>query len=106
MDEQIIMQERKNTGTAWTRNDSFDKNGFLLIKNLWSVDALYHSVPPLKGQYNFYDKNPEHFTHTPVDAIVTYSIAFVFGLPPANTPLIELDTAANSFLATVKSAKS
>tara|TARA_B100001063_G_scaffold108065_1_gene100788 strand:- start:4807 stop:5520 length:714 start_codon:yes stop_codon:yes gene_type:complete len=70
MNEQIMMQERKNTGTAWTRNDSFDKNGFLLIKNLWSVDALYHSVPPLKGQYNFYDKNPEHFTHTPVESQV------------------------------------
>ena len=26
---QLMMQERQNTGTAWTRNDDFEKNGYL-----------------------------------------------------------------------------
>ena len=66
-DVQLMYQERMNTGTAWTRNDSFEKNGYLIIKNLWDVDELYHPLPEKKGQYNYYDKNPEHFNHTPVE---------------------------------------
>tara|TARA_R100001460_G_scaffold52870_1_gene91821 strand:+ start:189 stop:905 length:717 start_codon:yes stop_codon:yes gene_type:complete len=64
---QLMHQERMNTGTAWTRNDSFEKNGYLVIKDLWDVDALYHPVPPLKGQYNYWDSNPEHYNHVPVE---------------------------------------
>ena len=61
---QVIVQERQNTGTAWTRNESFEKNGYLVIKDLWDPEELYHPVPPEKGQYNYWDKNPEHFNYT------------------------------------------
>ena len=27
---QLMFQERQNTGTAWTRNEEFDKNGYLV----------------------------------------------------------------------------
>ena len=53
---QLTMQERRNTGTAWTRNESFEKNGYLVVKDLWDPEELYHPVPEQKGQYNYYDK--------------------------------------------------
>ena len=63
----LMMQERRNSGTAWTRNEKFDKDGYLVIKDLWDPEELYHPVPPEKGQYNYWDKNPEHFNHVPVE---------------------------------------
>ena len=60
---QLMFQEKQNTGTAWTRNDSFEKNGYLVVKDLWDAEELYHPVPEEKGQYNYWDKNPEHFNH-------------------------------------------
>jgi hypothetical protein len=69
-EEQLRFQERLNSGTAWTRNEELDTNGYLAIKNLWDPEELYHPVPPEKGQYNYYDKNPEHFNHVPVEAQV------------------------------------
>ncbi|NBU78240.1 MAG: hypothetical protein EBS50_03985 [Sphingomonadaceae bacterium] len=36
---QLMMQERMNTGTAWTHNESFEKNGYLVIKDLWDPEA-------------------------------------------------------------------
>ena len=44
---QLMVQERQNTGTAWTRNESFEKNGYLIIKDLWDPEELYHPVPCL-----------------------------------------------------------
>ena len=64
---ELLFQEKRNTGTAWTRNESFDKNGYLVVKDLWSPEELYHPVPEKKGQYNYWDKNPEHFHHEPVE---------------------------------------
>ena len=34
---QLLFQENQNTGTAWTRNDSFEKNGYLVVKDLWDA---------------------------------------------------------------------
>jgi len=73
--EQIQFQERMNTGTSWTRNEKFDKDGYLVIKDLWDPEALYHPVPPEKGQYNYWDNNPEHFNHVPEEGQVEGSIA-------------------------------
>ena len=46
---------------------SFEKNGYLVVKDLWDPEELYHPVPEEKGQYNYWDKNPEHFNHVPVE---------------------------------------
>ena len=45
---QLMVQERRNTGSAWTRNESFEKNGYLIIKDLWDPEELYHPVPEQK----------------------------------------------------------
>ena len=54
--EQIILQEMHNTGTTWTRNDFMEKHGYLVIKNLWNPEELYHPVPMRRGQFNYHSK--------------------------------------------------
>ena len=43
----IMLQERRNSGTAWTRNEKFDRDGYLVVKTL-NPEELYHPVPPEK----------------------------------------------------------
>ena len=44
-DVQLMFQEKRNTGTVWTNNKDFDKNGYFVVKDLWDVEELYHPVP-------------------------------------------------------------
>jgi hypothetical protein len=64
--EQIDWQERVNTGTSPTNNEEFDKNGYLVVKNLWDPKDLYCDPPEVKGQYNYYGKL-DKFSHVPVE---------------------------------------
>ena len=78
---QLQFQEKKTPGTAfWTRNEDFDKNGYLAVKDLWDPEELYHPVPEQKGQYNYWDKNPETFSHVPVEQQVEGSTSRVIGI--------------------------
>ena len=72
---QLMFQERQNTGTAWTNNKDFDKNGYLVVKDLWDPEELYHPVPELRGQLNYWDKDPTHFNHVPIENQVEGSVA-------------------------------
>ena len=72
---QLQWQERTNTGTTWTHNEEFDKNGYLVIKDLWSVDELYRPMPEDRGQINYWGKNPDQFNHDPVEQQVEGSLA-------------------------------
>ena len=72
---QLMMQERMNTGTAWTHNESFEKNGYLVIKDLWDPEELYHPLPPERGQMNWWGKNMDQFTHSEVEMQVEGSLA-------------------------------
>ena len=72
---QLLTQERTNAGTSWTNNKQFDKDGYLVIKDLWDPEELYHPLPDMKGQLNYWDKNPEHFHHAPVEMQVEGSLA-------------------------------
>jgi hypothetical protein len=74
-EEQLKWQERQNTGTAWTHNESFEKNGYLVIKNLWNPEELYHPLPEERGQMNWWGKKLDQFTHTPVEQQVEGSLA-------------------------------
>ena len=71
---ELMMQERRNTGTAWTRNEEFDKNGYLVIKNLWDSKELYHPVPEERGQINYFG-SVDRFNHQPEEAQVNGSLA-------------------------------
>ena len=35
---EIAHQERRNHGTTWTRNSQFDKDGYIIVKNLWNPE--------------------------------------------------------------------
>ena len=58
---QVLFQERQNTGTAWTHNKEFDKNGYFIVKDLWDPDELYHPVPEQRGQFTYWGKNIDQF---------------------------------------------
>ena len=74
-DIDLMVEENINSGTSWTRNAQFDRDGYLVIKDLWDVEELYHPVPEVRGQYDYWDKNPEHFNHIPVERQVEGSLA-------------------------------
>ena len=71
----IMQQERMNTGTSWTNNESFEKDGYFVIKDLWDPEELYHPVPDIRGQLNYFDKNLDHFTHHALESQVEGSLA-------------------------------
>ena len=64
--EQIDWQERQNSGTSPTNNEEFDKNGYLVLRNLWDPKDLYSDPPTIKGQYNYFGK-VDKFNHVPVE---------------------------------------
>ena len=76
MNAQVLgAQEVRNSGTAWTRNDKFEKDGYLVVKNLWDAEDLYHPLPDMKGQLNYWSKDVTQFNHTPVEGQVDGSLA-------------------------------
>jgi len=74
-EEQLLWQERQNTGTTWTRNESFEKNGYLVIKDLWNPEELYHPLPPERGQMNYWGKRLDQFTYCELETQVEGSLA-------------------------------
>ena len=76
MTEEVLgNQERRNSGTAWTRNDKFERDGYLIVKDLWDAEDLYHPLPDIKGQLNYWSKNVTQFSHNPVEGQVEGSLA-------------------------------
>ena len=72
---QILQQEYNNTGTSWTRNEFFERNGYLIIKNLCDPKKLFHPVPELRGQLNYKSKDLDDFEHIEVEGQVEGSVA-------------------------------
>ena len=78
--EQIDWQEKVNSGTSPTNNEEFDKNGYLILRNLWDPKDLYSEPPPVKGQYNYYGKI-DKFNHLPLEAQVEGSTSRYYWPP-------------------------
>lgn len=72
---QMLMQERNNTGTSWTKNEEFDQNGYFVVKNICDPKDLYFSLPKERGQINYWGKNKDQFTHNPIETQVEGSLA-------------------------------
>ena len=68
--EEISYKERLNAATSWTYNDEYDKNGYLVLRDLCDVSTLVCPAPEERGQYNYYDMNVDNFTHVPIEAQV------------------------------------
>ena len=72
---EVLQQEYDNHGTSWTRNQFFDRNGYLVIKNLCDPKKLFHPVPQLRGQLNYRSKNLNDFEHIEEEKQVKGSVA-------------------------------
>ena len=74
--EEVIKNEYQNQGTSWTRNEFFDTNGYLIIKNLCDPEKLFHSVPKERGLFNWKGSDKlDKFTYEEVETQVNGSVA-------------------------------
>ena len=74
--EEVTRSEYENHGTSWTRNEFFDTNGYLIIKNLCDPEKLFHSVPKERGLFNWRDSDElDKFTYEEVENQVNGSVA-------------------------------
>ena len=74
--EEIVQYEYDNHGTSWTRNEFFDTNGYLILKNLCDPEKLFHPVPEERGLFNWKGSDElDKFTHEEVENQVNGSVA-------------------------------
>jgi len=62
----INNQERINAGTSLTNNEQFDRDGYLILKNLWDPKDLFSNPPAIRGQYNYFGKI-DKFQHIQIE---------------------------------------
>ena len=74
-EEDIILQERKNTGTSWTNYHSFEKNGYFVIKNLCDPKKLYHELPKERGTLKWFGKKLSNYKNFGVEQQVEGSLS-------------------------------
>ena len=74
--EEVIKNEYQNQGTSWTRNEFFDTNGYIIIKNLCDPEKLFHSVPKERGVFNWRGSDKlDKFTYEEIETQVNGSVA-------------------------------
>lgn len=74
-EQDLFLQEVRSTGTSWTRNEEFDANGYLVVRDLWNPQELYRPVPQQRGQINYWGKKLDQYTYTETEAQVEGSFA-------------------------------
>ena len=70
MDRRTTLEVITMNTISWTRNENFDKFGFLTVKQICNPNFLYSDVPSERGQYNYYSNDPNLFNHQPVESQV------------------------------------
>jgi hypothetical protein len=78
--QDIDWQERQNSGTSPTNNEEFDKNGYLVLRNLWDPKDLYSDPPEVKGEYNYFGR-VDKFNHFPIEKQVEGSTSRYYWPP-------------------------
>jgi hypothetical protein len=74
-EERLLFQERINAGTSKTNNEQFEKDGYLVVKNLCNPQELYRPVPKERGQINYWGKKLDQFTYHELEMQVEGSLA-------------------------------
>ena len=72
---QMMLKEKNNTGTSKTNNEEFEKNGYLIVRNLWDPQELYRPVPEQRGQITYWGKKLDQFNYCEVEHQVEGSLA-------------------------------
>lgn len=52
-EKEIFFKENANAGTSKTKNELFEKNGYIVLTNLCNPDVLYEDVPEERGLINY-----------------------------------------------------
>ena len=65
--EDVLLQEKNYTGTSWTHHESFDKEGYFVIKDLWDPMEMICEPPKKKGQYFYKKRSYEEIQYNPVE---------------------------------------
>ena len=55
--------EMNTQTTSWTNNETFERDGALIVKDLCDAKELYRDVPLLRGQVKYWGKNLDQFIH-------------------------------------------
>ena len=61
--QQIDSREWDNNGTAITGHEEFDKNGYLVVKDLIDATEFNDVFPEPMGKYEWFDDNIDNFNH-------------------------------------------
>ena len=73
--QQIIFNEKLNSGTAPTNNKEFDEEGYFVIRNLVDPEKLICDVPEIRGQMHYWGKKEHEFNYVPDEQQVSGSLA-------------------------------
>ena len=71
----LELSEKRNTGTAITRNKFLEENGYLILENLCDPDFLSCPVPEERGQLTYFNNSADCFQYVPIEHQVEGSIA-------------------------------
>ena len=74
-EQEIITKELQNSGTSWTRNEFFDTNGYLIIKDLCDPNELYYPVPEERGVFTYWGDDVNKFHYEEVEGQVVGSLS-------------------------------
>lgn len=59
-EQEIKSTEHRNSGTSKTKNETFDKNGYLLVRDLIDPQSLVCDVPDIRGKRIVYIADAVH----------------------------------------------
>jgi hypothetical protein len=65
-EQQIKFNELTNSGTSKTKNKTFDKNGYLLVRDIVDPHSLICEVPTIRGSLTF-NKSLNKFIHEEIE---------------------------------------
>ncbi len=73
--EEVRKQELLNSGSSKTDNDQFEKDGYLVVKDLWDSEELFRPIPELRGSASYWGKQLDQFKYNPVESQVEGSFS-------------------------------
>ena len=71
----VIYEEFNNSGTSKTKNDQFEKNGYITVENLWDSDDLFITLPKERGCMSWYTDDSSEYEHRGVEEQVEGSLS-------------------------------
>ena len=75
MNKNYIKHEYDNYKTSWTRNEFFDENGYLIIKNICDPKILFDDIPKERGQLYYRGKSLDDYEHIATESQVNGSVS-------------------------------